>query len=456
MKRGVITLKDRENKRARVLGKVDRGEMTAVEAGEVTGLSERHIRRLLASYREEGPKALAHGNRGRKPRHALDPDIGVRIVELAQKKYVGFNHLHFTEKLEGEEIHISYSSVRRILSRSGIKSSRKRRAPKHRSRRARRPQRGMMLQIDGSRHDWLEGRGPYLTLVGGIDDATGDVPGCLFREQEDAQGYFLLLQGIIRKHGLPMSLYSDRHGIFVRSRKERPTTIEEELRGEEELTQFGRALKELEIQAILALSPQAKGRVERLWGTFQDRLVSELRLAGAKTLTEANEVLEKFLVSFNRRFVVEPKEQGSAYRPLPVGMKLSDVLCFKYQRTVNKDNTVQLEGRIIDIPPGPGGRSYAKAKVIIHERMDGSLEVKYKGQRIAYEEPTEDSPVLRVKHGKARAGAEDVLERSLGDEHVGKATKAVTVKGSGPLRPAPDHPWRKHTSVKRVPASQPS
>lgn len=452
MKRGVITLNERENKRARILSKVDQGKITAVEAGEVMGLSERQVRRLLAGYREYGPKALAHGNRGRKPRHSLDANRRSQVTELAQTKYAGFNQQHFTEKLEKEGIRLSRSSVRRILLNAGIKSPRKRRAPKHRSRRERRPQRGMMLQIDGSQHDWLEGRGPYLTLVGAVDDATGEVPNAKFREQEDAQGYFLLLEGIAKKRGLPMSVYSDRHSIFVCSRKKTPT-IEEELRGEEELTQFGRALKELEIQAILALSPQAKGRVERLWGTFQDRLVSELRLAGAKTLVEANEVLEEFIVVYNQRFVVEPKEQESAYRPLPVGIKLSDVLCFKYRRTVKNDNTVQLEGRIIDIPPGPGGRSYAKAKVIIHERMDGSIEVKYKGQRIAYEKTTGDSPVLRVKHGKAKAGAEGVSEKSSPKR---EAAKAVKVKGSGLSRPAADHPWRRYPAVTKAPANRPS
>ena len=151
-----------------------------------------------------------------------------------------------------------------------------------------------MLQIDGSRHDWLEGRGAYLTLVGAIDDATGEVAYCQFREQEDAQGYFLLLEGIAFKYGLPLSLYSDRHGIFSLNQKG-TLSIAAELQGKEELTQFGRALKELEIEAILALPPQAKGRIERLWGTLQARLTSELRLAGAKTLGEPNKVLKDFL-----------------------------------------------------------------------------------------------------------------------------------------------------------------
>lgn len=434
----------KENKRAVVLSKVDRGEMTAVEAGEVLGICVRQVRRLLSGYRDNGPQALAHGNRGRKPRHALDATTRAKIIELAQTKYVGFNHVHYTEKLEEERVFVSRSSVRRILLDSGIKSPRKRRAPKHRSRRERKAHAGMMLQIDGSRHDWLEGRGSYLTLVGAIDDATGEVPYAGFREWEDAQGYFLLLEKVIRKHGLPLSLYSDRHGIFMRSRKE-PLSVEEELMGEEELTQFGRALKELEIQLIPALSPQAKGRVERLWGTFQDRLVSELRLAGATSMAEANEVLKKFLVSYNKRFVVEPKEQESVYRALPEGLKLEEVLCFKYPRTVANDNTVRLEGRFIQIPPGTGRRSYAKAKVIIHEGMDGSLGVYYHGQRIAFEGPVEDSPVLRVRKSKAK----NRLQPKEEEKAVERAKPAMVAKGerSGPQRPAADHPWRRKGQV---------
>lgn len=422
------------------MSKVDRGDMTAVEAGEVMGLSERHVRRLLAKYREGGPAALVHGNRGRKPRHALSTAVRSQVSELAQSKYAGFNHTHFTEKLEGEGTYLSRSSVRRILLEAGIKSPRKRRAPKHRSRRERRPQRGMMLQIDGSHHDWLEGRGPHLTLVGAIDDATGEVPYAEFREQEDAQGYFLLLKGVIVKYGLPLSFYSDRHGIFKRSRKE-PLSMEEELRGEQGLTQFGRALRELEIESILALSPQAKGRVERLWGTVQDRLVSELRLAEAKTMAEANEVLGEFLKSFNKQFVIEPREKESAYRPLPAGVKLSEVLCFKYRRRVTNDNTVQFDRRSIQIPPGPRRRSYARAWVSIHQGMDGSVGVYYQGQQIAYEGPTEESPVLRVKAAKATSEANETKTA------VVLSGRTVKPERSGPPRPAADHPWRKEGLV---------
>ncbi len=280
----MVALNKKEQRRLVVLNQVETSKMIGREAAELLDLSLRHVRRILAAHRKEGAQALAHGNRGRKPHNTLDANLGKQVLELAQSTYAGCNNQHFTELLaEREGIALSRSSVRLILLRAGIKSPRKRRPPKHRSRRERYPRRGMLLQIDGSDHDWLEGRGPHLTLVGAIDDATGDVPYGLFREQEDAQGYSLLLRQIVVSHGIPMALYHNGHGTFERSKRE-PESLEEQLEGKRKPTQFGRIMEELGITSIPARSPQAKGRIERLWGTFQDRLVSELRLARAKTL----------------------------------------------------------------------------------------------------------------------------------------------------------------------------
>ena len=212
-----------------VLNEVEAGKVTVREAAEVLGLSLRHVRRIAAAYRKEGAQALAHGNRGRKPHNAFDDELRRMVLELAQSTYTGCNTQHFTELLaEREGIAISRSSVRLILLQAGIKSPRRRRAPKHRSRRERYPQRGMLLQVDGSDHDWLEGRGPDLTLIGAIDDATGEVPYALFRDEEDAQGYIILLRQIVAEHGIPGALYHDRHGIFEHSSK-KAETIEEQL-----------------------------------------------------------------------------------------------------------------------------------------------------------------------------------------------------------------------------------
>lgn len=309
------------------------------------------------------------------------------------------------------------------------------------------PQKGMMLQIDGSRHDWLEGRGPWLTLVGAIDDATGEVPYALFRWQEDAQGYFLLLREIALKVGLPLALYSDRHGIFIRSPKE-PLSLEEQLKGEQQPTQFGRLLKELDIQPMFARSPQAKGRIERLWGTFQDRLVSELRLAKAKSLAEANQVLWRFLPEYNKRFGVEATQAGSAYRLLAKGLKLKEVFCFKYERVVANNNTIRLDGRVIQIPPGPGGRSYAKARVTIHEAMDGSLGVYYQGKEIAFEEAKEEMAAVRVKPFGHRQGLEEgAIWPSKGQAEQANGVRQGQKLPDGIRRPATNHPWRRYSTV---------
>jgi len=296
----------------------------------------------------------------------------------------------------------------------------------------------MLLQIDGSRHDWVEGRGPYITLVAAIDDATGTVPYALFREQEDAQGYFLLLKEVVQHQGIPLALYSDRHGIFQRSPKEKET-VEEVLCGQRQPTQFGRALVELGIEAVFALSPQAKGRVERLFGTLQDRLVSELRLAGASTVEEANQVLSDFLPRFNARFGVPAAQPGAAYHPLPPGIALDEVLCFKYQRTVARDNTIRFYGCSLQLLPGLDRLSYTQARVEVQERLDGSLVVAYQGKTLTSRPAPPTAPVLRARkrslpcrkpepHGLASPDAS-------APPHLSNGAKRYV--------PATDHPWRK-------------
>ena len=264
----------------------------------------------------------------------------------------------------------------------------------------------MLLQVDGSRHDWLQGRSPYLTLVGAVDDATGTVPFALFRQQEDAHGYMLMLKDIIDHHGVPLALYSDRHGIFQRSPKE-PDSLEEQLRGRRNHTQLGRALEELGIRLTLAHTPQAKGRIERVWGTFQDRLVSELHLAGATTIEQANNVLWNFLPRFNQRFGVPAAEPGTAYRQLPDGVCLDAVLCFKYIRTVANDNTVRFNGATLQILADDHRASYARAKVEVQERLDGSIVVAYRGRTLAAEPAATEPVTLRARSGRRAQWALD-------------------------------------------------
>jgi len=295
MKGDRIELGRTEQRRLLVLNQLQAGGLVNAEAAGLLGLSVRQVQRLHAAYVERGAAALVHGNRGRPSAHALDPALAGRVVELAKRKYAGFNQHHLTEMLaEAEGVQLSRPTIHRILKAAGIAAPRRRRPPRHRQRRDRYPREGMLLQVDASWHDWLEGRGPWLSLVGGIDDATGRVPWAGFHEREDAFGYFQLLREVVHRYGIPLSLYSDRHSIFIQT-ENRELSLEEQLAGRRHPTQFGRLLQELGVQLILARSPQAKGRVERLWGTFQDRLSSELRLADARTREQADHVLARYL-----------------------------------------------------------------------------------------------------------------------------------------------------------------
>lgn len=443
-----LVLSGREQKRLIVMNGVEKRKIRVREAAEILGISERQGWRILAAYREEGAAGIAHGNRGRRPVQVLGEEIRRRVVELAGKKYTGFNHTHLAEMLqEREGVRISRSAVRRILLAVGMRSPKTRRSSRHRRRRERYSQEGLLIQVDGSVHDWLEGRGPRLTLIGSIDDATGKVPFGLFREEEDAQGYFLMLREIVKRKGIPLAIYHDRHGIFERSSLGDLESLEEQLLGEEPTTQFGRLLKELGIESIAARSPQAKGRVERLFGTFQDRLVSELRLAGARTLEEANRVLRAFLPRFNRKFAVAAAEEGLAYRPFPRDLILERFFCFKYYRTVGADNVVALGGHRIQIYPCNGRQNYHRARVEIQERMEGSLAVYYQGKCLATKPAPAEAPVLRVQRRGRQAPQESLAKPHpslLPEKKLALKKKRVHPK------PGPDHPWRKSFKKKFI------
>lgn len=279
-----------------------------------------------------------------------------------------------------------------------------------------------------------------MSLLGAIDDATGKVFHALFREQEDAQGYFLLLRQIVNNYGIPMALYHDRHGIFERSRSE-PESLEEQLEGRRKPTQFGRLMEELGITSIPSRSPQARGRIERLWGTFQDRLVSELRLGGVNTIEEANRVLFNFLPRYNQRFAVPATQPGIAFRQPADGFTPEEVFCFKYHRTVGTDNVVRFVEHRLQILPTDGRLSYARARVEVQERMDGSLAVYYRGQCLATKPAPPEAPVLRVrKADRAMPSATSSREPAA---PVSIAKNNLQSKSRKQTRPGPDHPWRR-------------
>jgi transposase len=429
-----VILSQREHQRLRVIMEVETGKWSVEQASEVLGLSVRHVWRLKAGYRDKGAAAFMHGNRGRPSPGRIGQETRARVLELITGQYAGCNDHHLAELLALREgIVLSRKSVERIRREAGLKAARQRRPAKHRRRRDRMPQQGMLLQVDGSPHAWFGPEQPACTLLVAIDDATGEVVAALFREEEDAQGYFLLLKLVLKARGIPLDLYHDRHSIF-RDNSRRPWTLEEELRGRKEPTQFARALEELGITSIEAHSPQAKGRVERLFGTLQDRLVHELRLAGISDLKAGNRFLARYLKRFNVRFAVKAEEPGLAYRPLDPGLDLDRILSFRYQRVVSMDNTVRLEGRLIHVPPGPKRRSYAGARVWVHEFLDGSLGVWYQDAWLARTRAKGGDALLRARKRRPK-----LPERPPQPQRLPVPAEPQ----QEPRQPQP-HPWRRY------------
>lgn len=390
-------------KRWDVVQRVMAGKLTMPQASEILRLSLRQVRRLRRRAEREGRQAVVHGNRGRAPAHRISDATRAQILALRRTTYRDFNDTHFAEKLAREDppIAVSARTVRRVLRAAGIGSVWRRRPRQHHRRRDRKPQRGLMLLWDGSRHAWLEDRGPVLTLVGAIDDASSELlPGAHFVTQECAAAYLQLLQTVATECGLPASIYMDQHGALKRN--DDHWTLAEERRGRQDPTQVGQALAALGITPIYALTPQAKGRVERLWGTLQDRLVSELRLAGATTAAEATAVLAQYRLAHNARFAVPPIDTAPAWRPVHATLDLSRVCSFRYDATVLKDNTVRLSGLVFDIPPGPRRRSYADTRVEVRQLLDGSWRI-YDGDRVIATAPATPQRELRA-HRRRKAG----------------------------------------------------
>ena len=316
------------------------------------GVSERHAKRLLAAYRMHGAAALAHGNRGRRPLNAVPEDAAVAVVKLASNHYSGANHSHFTELLrERECIDLSRPTVRRILVKAGIGSPRSRRSQQHRFRRKRMPQEGMLIQVDGSPHPWLEDRADKFVLLLAVDDATGTVAQAVFRTTEDTRGYLVLMGGTGRTVGnSPGPVQRPPRGLQV----QRPPGA-----GALRVHPFRPGDAGVGHSAqIFALSPQAKGRVERMASTFQDRLVTELRLAGASTMDQANAVLQEFLPRFNQRFSVAAEQPETAYRPVPEDLSLTETVSIRHTRKVARDNTMKYRWRVLQLLPGAERPSY--------------------------------------------------------------------------------------------------
>lgn len=467
---GEIRLTPQEQQRLVILNALERDEVTNAEAVRLLGLSDRQLRRLRQGYRTRGAPALVHGNRGRPSPRRRPDRFRRRIVRLAKTTYAHVNHRHLQELLaEREHLVIAYTSLRRILHDAGIRSPRTRRPPKHHSRRERMPHEGMLVQFDGSHHAWLEDRGPKLVLHAAIDDATGKVLGAKFDAEETAAGYLHVFRQIALGPGLPLAAYTDRHGIFKRSPKE-PWSLAEQLRGQRLPTQVGRVLTELGIRWIPASSPQAKGRIERLFGALQDRLVAELRLAQITTQDAANAFLPKFLKRYNARFAKPAAHPKPVYRRWPQDLDPDAVFCFKYVRTVANDHTISLGSQVLQIMPN--GRNYARSRVEVHQRLDGRFAIRLRGHNLAFQvltTPAEHQPRARIHLYRRSASASQTngqVQRSSkrgmqipnrSRETSPRASQRLTPPASEensklPWKPAPDHPWRIYAAetMKRI------
>jgi peroxiredoxin/transposase len=377
---GHLTMSSKEARRPGLIQAALAGKLTNREGALALGISVRQFRRLKAACQREGVERLMHGNRGRPSSRRLKEIDRARIVELLKDCYAGLNDCHLTEKLrELEGLVVCRETVRQIRLSEQIAPARRRRAPQHRARRLRAAREGALVLIDSSQHLWFEDRGPLWNQLGALDDASGKLLTLHFRPHEDLHGYTELLRRLVTDYGLPGTLYGDRLGVFVRN--DDHWTLEEQLAGQQDLTQFGSMLAELAVGFIAACSPQAKGRIERLWETLQDRLVSELRLRGIRTVEAAEAFLPEFSRDYNQRFARPARECVRAWRSAP--RNFESILSCRYLRVVARDNTVTLPGRWVQLPPRPGGRSWQGCRVEARELLDGRLQVFHHEPRIA-------------------------------------------------------------------------
>jgi transposase len=402
-----ITLNATQQRRAEILTRLDAGALDVATAGEMLGLSDRQVRRLLARFRKEGMAAVIHGNAGRKPANCIPLDVAEQIATLAgpQGKYHDLNVCHLQELLEKEEhIVVGRSTLDRLLKQVGVRAPAKRVRPIHRRRRERCPAEGMLLQIDGSPFNWLEERGSKAVLMGAIDDATGKVLFLHFRPTEDQIGYLLLMRDIACRFGLPMSLYHDRHTIL---RSPKVPTLEEQLAGQTPMSQLQRIMAELGIESIAAYSPQAKGRIERLWKTLQDRLTKELRLADVGTLTDANAFLPAFMDRYNARFAKEPKDPCASWVPLPAGLDIPYYFSIRETRKVRADHCIRFNGQTVQLLPSPSDPCLVGQTVTVHVVPEGDLYLYYGKRCIAHQlaEAPSAEPLQPATH-KTRPAAE--------------------------------------------------
>jgi hypothetical protein len=364
-----FTLSRKELHRPGLLKAARGGRLTNHQVAVALGLTVRHVRRLKRRFEAGGAPALGHRSRGRPSPRRLGPAVRAEAIRLMTTVYAGFNDTHLTEKLrEVHGLRLCRESVRRLRCALGRPACRPRRPARGRRRRTPEAARGALVQIDGSPFAWLEGRGPALMLLGAVDDATTEIVALHFRPAEDVHGYMTLFQQVFTRHGLPLAVYGDRLNLLVRN--DRHWSLAEQLAGTQAPTHLGRMLQDLGIGYIAAHTPQAKGRIERLWATLQDRLVSELRLRRIASVAAAEAYLPAFIADFNRRFGKPPATAAAVWRRPP--RTLSLLLSCRYRRVVARDHTVRLGPRWLQLPLR---RVRAGHAVDVRELLDGRLVV---------------------------------------------------------------------------------
>lgn len=423
-----MLLSTKEAKRVYVLEQVVKGIVTISEAAMLLEMSARQVQRLKKIMIALGPEGLAHRSRGRKPVNALADAMRQEILDYATGPAKGASCAHLSDLLaEYRRVGVSAKTVGRILKAAGVKNAHSHKAPRRFRRRPRMAQEGLMVILDASPHDWLEGRGPAMSLHGGIDDATGKITGLYFRPNEDLAGYLHVLDQTLKNHGVPHAAYTDRHTIFVAPSSEK-LTIEQQLAGiEAPVTQFGMALKDLAIRHIKARTPQAKGRVERMWGTLQERLIIEMRLAGVTTIEDANAFLPLFIKRHNKRFAVPAANPEVAYRPKPHPAHRKQILAYREARRADGGSAISLGGETYMLW-APGARQplgLRKGTVVwIHTHLDGS-----------------QGAVVGTEHFLLKP-AERPAKPINEDQHP-PAESAAPQAPKQPWKPPASHPWKR-------------
>jgi Helix-turn-helix domain len=461
MSMGVLTadriiMSQKERDVLKVLHAVQEGQRTQAEAARLLDLSARQVRRIQRRLEAEGDAALAHGLRGQPSNHQADAALRRAVLDAYCARYADFGPTFASEKLALEGLAVSPQTLRRWLMAEGLWQRKRRRDP-HRSRRPRRACFGELVQMDASVHDWLEGRGEEMVLISMIDDATNRIL-ARFYPSGTTEAHMDLLGRWLRRFGRPVALYTDRHSIFEPQDKGRALPDAE--------TQFGRACRELDLGLILAHSPQAKGRIERSFGTAQDRWVKELRLAGATTVAGANAVLERLLPGHNRRFVKAARQASDAHRPLGPGHDLAAILSIQEERVVSNDYTIRFRNRFYQLLP-PVHAGERGGRVVVELRLDGSMAIRFRDKYLKYRDvavgappggSTPRPPEFSASAADARGGKADrdpkKGSRSPGVQPaVGRSGRTPAEpyppdggaddSRKGPYRPAEDHPWRK-------------